>query len=83
MRFIKHILLCFLQILTHPLGAAGVSVMRFLLVIPVMIQVLFRGPFGLMSGDTSCGVMSVTTLNYIQDFFRRFGSIGEAFEELI
>ena len=56
-----------------PLGAAalGASVMGFSLAIPVMNQVWFRGPFGLMFGDTSfIAAMMVTSLNYF--FFRRF-----------
>lgn len=56
-----------------PPGAAalGASVMGFSLAIPVMNQVWFRGPFGLMFGDTTfIAAVMVTALNYF--FFRRF-----------
>jgi purine-cytosine permease-like protein len=56
-----------------PLGAAavGASIVGFSLAIPVMNQVWFKGPFGLMFGDTSfIAAMLATAVNYF--FFRRF-----------
>jgi hypothetical protein len=56
-----------------PLGAAALtaSVMGFSLAIPVMNQVWFKGPFGLMFGDTALmTAVMVTAVNYF--FFRRF-----------
>jgi purine-cytosine permease-like protein len=55
-----------------PLGAAalGASVMGFSLAIPVMNPVWFKGPFGLMFGDTTfITATMVTALNYY--LFRR------------
>lgn len=56
-----------------PLGAAalGASIMGFLIAIPVMDQVWFRGPFGRTFGDTTLiTAVSVTAINYF--LFRRF-----------
>jgi len=56
-----------------PLGAAalGASVLGFSLAISVLNQVWFKGPFGVMFGDTSfITAVTVTALNYY--FFRRF-----------
>ncbi len=56
-----------------PLGAAalGASIMGFSLAILVMNQVWFKGPFGLMFGDTTfISAVMVTAVNYF--YFRRF-----------
>jgi hypothetical protein len=45
--------------------------MGFSLAIPVMNQVWFRGPFGVMFGDTTfMAAVAVTATHYF--FFRRF-----------
>ncbi len=56
-----------------PLGAAalGASIMGFLLAIPVLNQVWFKGPFGIKFGDSGLiTAVLATAVNYFS--FRRF-----------